>query len=165
MTTMANLVRIIGVVAVFVSIPLTLRAAGDYFSPGSSPEMNSRPNVTSEEVFLKDMGWLPVHYVPPTLDRPSTSSYNEMKNLLGMNDKESSEKANTERAAMEARVHEAEAHFKEAKKEQDETFTRLREQRIASIRARALKSFIAYGVLLAMALVMVIRPLKIPTSN
>jgi hypothetical protein len=53
-TTMANLVRIIGVVAVFVSVPLTFRAAGDYFSPGSSPEMNSRPNVTSEEVFLKD---------------------------------------------------------------------------------------------------------------
>ena|ERR1700730_10974716 len=94
--------------------------------------------------------------------RKSKAAVTNMANLVRIialvTDKESSEKANTEHAAMEARVHEAEAHFKEAKREQDETFIRLREQRIAIIRARALKSFIAYGVLLAMGLVVVIRP-------
>jgi Sec-independent protein secretion pathway component TatC len=33
MTNIANLIRITALVAVFVSIPLTLRAIGDYVSP------------------------------------------------------------------------------------------------------------------------------------
>src|SRR6266446_7232785 len=57
MANISNLIRITALVAFFVSIPLTLRPAADYLTPSSSPEMRTHPNVTSFEVFHKDMGW------------------------------------------------------------------------------------------------------------
>src|SRR6266446_7013682 len=57
MASISNLVRITALIAFFVSIPLTLRPAADYLTPSSSPEMRTHPNVTSFEVFHKDMGW------------------------------------------------------------------------------------------------------------
>jgi len=159
MTNIPNLFRITALVAVFVSIPLTLRAIGDYISPASSPEMNVRPNVTSEEVFLKDMGSLHFEYAPPSINQPSPNDYAEMKKILRLPDTPAeAETRRAQEAAVKEAEKKAEKEFRETKKKQeDDTFARFRNQRIEFIRARALKSSIAYGALLVVALAVFLR--------